>query len=267
MVIDDLTPVWKALSDPARRRILDLLRERPRTTGEISRSFAFTRYAAMKHLSVLLEAGLILVRREGRRRWNYLNPVPLEALYRRWLRPYEAVWAAALLKLKGYSEYTSALEERMKDPRELPKNGTLQIEQELLIDAPPAKVFTALTTGIGNWWPYRTKQEIATALKLEPHVGGRFFELWGDQGGILWGTVVQIKKNERLDIAGMIGMARLVHSFVSFKLEKKKSGTLLSMSHRAVGEVDEETAAEYGQGWKHLLEEALKNYLEKGEKK
>jgi len=265
MVIDDLTPVWRALADPARRKVLDLLRERSRTTGEICRHFSFTRYAVMKHLTVLLEAGLILVRRDGRRRWNHLNPVPLEALYRRWLRPYEARWARALLELKGYSEYTSALEEKMQDPKQLPKNGTVQIDQEITIAAPPERVFAALTIEIGNWWLFRTKKELATALILEPVVGGHFYELWGDAGGILWGTVVQIQRNERLDLVGMIGMSRLVHSFVSFKLEKKDGGTLLVMSHRGIGELDEEVIRGYGDGWKQLLAVALKNYAEKGE--
>ena len=53
-----LTPVWKALADPSRRRILDLLRRRPHTTGELAEQFATSRFAVMKHLKVLEGAGL-----------------------------------------------------------------------------------------------------------------------------------------------------------------------------------------------------------------
>lgn len=99
--MDDLDDVFKALADPTRRRVLDLLRERARTTGEVSAAFPrLSRFAVMKHLSVLSQAGLVAVRREGRVRWNHLNAVPLRRMYERWVSRYEGVWASALLGLK-----------------------------------------------------------------------------------------------------------------------------------------------------------------------
>lgn len=80
--------IWRALADPTRRRILDLLRSKSRTTGQIASEFPVTRYAVMKHLSVLADAGLVLVERRGRERVNHLNPVPIQAIYRRWIRPF-----------------------------------------------------------------------------------------------------------------------------------------------------------------------------------
>jgi DNA-binding transcriptional ArsR family regulator len=96
----DLDPIWKALADPSRRRILDLLRDGPRTTWDLCASFESSRFAVMKHLRVLEHARLILVRRRGRERWNYLNPIPIQAIYERWLTPYAALWAGELLDLK-----------------------------------------------------------------------------------------------------------------------------------------------------------------------
>jgi DNA-binding transcriptional ArsR family regulator len=96
----DLDPIWKALADPSRRRILDLLRDGPRTTWDLCASFEFSRFAVMKHLRVLEHARLILVRRRGRERWNYLNPIPIQSIYERWLTPYAALWAGELLDLK-----------------------------------------------------------------------------------------------------------------------------------------------------------------------
>lgn len=67
--MNDLDPVWKALADPTRREILDLLRAGPRTTTEIVAHFPqLTRFGVMKHIDVLRQASLINTREEGRRR-------------------------------------------------------------------------------------------------------------------------------------------------------------------------------------------------------
>ena len=94
--------VWRALSDPSRRRILDLLRDRPRTTGELAGCFEFSRFAVMKHLKALHDASLILIERRGRERYNHLNPVPLQRIVRRWVRPFEARAADRLLRLEDH---------------------------------------------------------------------------------------------------------------------------------------------------------------------
>ncbi len=99
---DDL--VWRALGDPSRRRILDRLRERPHTTGELCADFESTRFAVMKHLKVLEGASLIFIERRGRERYNYINPVPIQQIYRRWIRPFEALAADRLLKIKQLAE-------------------------------------------------------------------------------------------------------------------------------------------------------------------
>ncbi len=98
---NDLDPVWKALSDPTRRAILDLLRRGPRTTTAIVETFPhLTRFGVMKHIDVLREAGLIHTREEGRQRVNSLNAVPIRQIYERWVSRYEDLWADKLLRLK-----------------------------------------------------------------------------------------------------------------------------------------------------------------------
>ena len=82
--------LWRALADPTRRRILDLLRAGPAMTGEIAAAFPISRIAVMRHLEVLADAELITSRKRGRERWHYLNSVPLERLHRRWSGPLEA---------------------------------------------------------------------------------------------------------------------------------------------------------------------------------
>ena len=98
---DDLDPVWKALSDPTRRTILDLLRSGPRTTTEIVESFPdMTRHAVMKHIDALRTVGLVITREEGRRRINSLNVVPIRQIYERWVGPFAELWSSTLLRIK-----------------------------------------------------------------------------------------------------------------------------------------------------------------------
>jgi DNA-binding transcriptional ArsR family regulator len=98
---DDLDPVWKALSDPTRRAILDLVRQGPRRTTEIVDAFPhLSRFGVMKHIDVLRDAGLINTREEGRQRVNSLNAVPIRQIYERWVSRYEGFWADKLLRLQ-----------------------------------------------------------------------------------------------------------------------------------------------------------------------
>lgn len=103
--IPDLEPVWRALANPARRRLLDVLREGPRTTGELVDEFPeLSRFAVMQHLRVLEAGGLLGHRRQGRQRFNYLNPVPIQQIYDRWVSRYQEPWLESLVALKGTLE-------------------------------------------------------------------------------------------------------------------------------------------------------------------
>lgn len=93
--------VFKALADRRRRRILDLLRDQPRTTGELCARFpGLDRCTVMQHLGVLEKAGLIIVKREGRMRWNYINPLPIKNIHDRWIAPLAAGAVELLARLK-----------------------------------------------------------------------------------------------------------------------------------------------------------------------
>ena len=109
MTDDSLDPVWKALSDPTRRAILDLLRHGPRTTTEIVEAFPhLTRFGVMKHIDVLREATLIDTREEGRQRVNSLNVVPIRQIYERWVGKFEELWSSHLLRIKEIAENRSS---------------------------------------------------------------------------------------------------------------------------------------------------------------
>ena len=109
--------VWRALANPWRRRILDVLRTGPRRTGELTDELGISRQHLVGHLDVLRAAGLVHTVAEGRVRQNHLDPAPLRAIAERWLSPYEAVWNDALRGLKDDLERTGAGEARRAPQR------------------------------------------------------------------------------------------------------------------------------------------------------
>lgn len=106
---DDLDHVWKALADPTRRAILDLLRDGPKQTTEIVARFPeLSRFGVMKHIDCLREAGLIQTRTQGRLRINSLNVTPIRSILERWINKYEAYWSNTLLRVKEDAESAAA---------------------------------------------------------------------------------------------------------------------------------------------------------------
>ena len=248
MKVDDTGLVWKALADPTRRAILDLLADRARTTGELSGAFPeVSRFAVMKHLGVLETAGLVVVRRRGRERWNHLNGVPLREAYERWMRPHADRWAESLLRLKETAERQEG--DGM--------TTTLEVEQELVVAASRDKVFEALCR-MGEWWPHAFRE--GAAVHLEPRVGGRFWEDWSDGDGALYATVTGIRRPDLLTCTGPMGMRVPVTAVWSMELSEHDGGTLVRLSHHAVGPIDDETRAAYQHGWGEVLD-ALRAHL------
>ena len=112
-VPEDDDAVFKALADPSRRLLLDLLFERDgRTLGELEEEFAMSRFGVMKHVRVLEEAGLVVTRKDGRSTRHFLNPVPIQLVADRWVDKYRAERVTALVDLK------TALEFRQEPPDE-----------------------------------------------------------------------------------------------------------------------------------------------------
>ena len=93
--------VFKALADPSRRFLLDLLFTRDGwTLSELESQLEMTRYGVMKHLRVLEEANLVVTRRRGREKFHFLNPVPIREIHDRWIDRYTERQVTALIDLK-----------------------------------------------------------------------------------------------------------------------------------------------------------------------
>ena len=97
--------VFKALADPTRRFLLDLLFARDgRTLTELESELEMTRFGVAKHLKVLEEAGLVVMRRSGREKLHFLNPVPIRLIHDRWIDKYTEHHVTALVDLKNELE-------------------------------------------------------------------------------------------------------------------------------------------------------------------
>jgi DNA-binding transcriptional ArsR family regulator/uncharacterized protein YndB with AHSA1/START domain len=251
---DDSAPLWRALADPTRRRILDLLRQRPLITGEIAAQFPVSRIAVMRHLEVLSEAGLVTSRKRGRERWHYLNAVPLQKLHRRWAEPAAAGFASVLLRLAD----TVETEGRPMEPI----RPTIDIALDIEIAGPPAAVFAALTEDVSGWWGHPFVTARATSLAMDPRLGGLFTERW-DNGGQVIASVTGWAQDEHLQLTGPFHMGVGV-GVAAFDLAESAAGTLLQFSFRAIGVVDAEVAGAMSRAWAELVGTRLKGLVETG---
>jgi uncharacterized protein YndB with AHSA1/START domain len=134
-------------------------------------------------------------------------------------------------------------------------DSSINVEVEITIEATPEQVFSALTTGVSMWWgnPYLERED-ASDLVLEPKLGGRFFERWGqeqnDHHGSLLGRVTAIDRPRLLRLIGQFGITSVsTVAVVSIKLSRLEDGTHLKFSFNAHGDFDEPTRLRYGRGW------------------
>lgn len=98
--------LFDALSSPVRRRVLDLLLEKPgQTVAGLSSSFKMSGVGLLKHVRVLERAGLVIAEKRGRERWLYVNIVPIQQIYDRWTTDYVKFWAGRVVDLKDRLEY------------------------------------------------------------------------------------------------------------------------------------------------------------------
>lgn len=97
--------VFLALAHPVRREMLDILRAKPgAAVGEVCEQFEMSRIGAMKHLRILEDAGLVASKTEGRKRLLYVNAVPIQMIYDRWISDWSSLWAQEITAIKYRAE-------------------------------------------------------------------------------------------------------------------------------------------------------------------
>jgi predicted transcriptional regulator len=116
MTPDSMNTIFDALAHPVRRKVLDIVKERPGcSVNDACDYFEISRIAVMKHLRVLERAELIVSRKEGRTRHLYFNAVPIQLVYDRWTTEYSGLWAAGLTRIKYRIESAQPRTEKAGD--------------------------------------------------------------------------------------------------------------------------------------------------------
>ena len=174
--------IFKALSDPTRRQLLDTLRDRGGLSlTELEQGLGMTRFGVMKHLKVLEEANLVLTRRDGRFKYHYLNALPIQEVADRWMAPYAKPLARFALNLKN------ALES------EPPMADKPDFVFSTYIRTTPDKLWDALTN------PEMTQQfYYGGRVQADMRVGGNFSYLAPNGEINLHGEVLELDPPKKL---------------------------------------------------------------------
>lgn len=241
--------VFKALADPTRRRLLDMLFRRDgQTLGQLERRLTMTRFGVMKHLRVLEDARLVVTKRRGREKLHFLNAVPIRQIHDRWIDKYAAPMAAMLTGLK-------------KDLEE----GSMEKVYEIYIKTTPERLWEAITDpGL------RAKYSFGVATHSDWTPGSRYHARTTD---VAVRTGVDIAEGENLEVDPP---RRLVQTFralwsdplksegysrVTWEIEPTGDSCRLTVTHdRLRAGANPEL---YG-GWPMILS-GLKTLLETGE--
>lgn len=138
---------------------------------------------------------------------------------------------------------------------------TNRIELEIGIAAAPADVWHALIHDTTFWWPRDFYTGPAKGFHIEPHLGGKVYEDWGDGNGMVWYQVFGINPGTSLDLSGFLAVpygpaVTLLH----IELAPGAAGTVLKLSDSTIGEGG--TGASKSDGWKQIFEGGLKAYIE-----
>ena len=156
--------VFKALSDPTRRRLLDMLFRRDgQTLGQLERRLEMTRFGVMKHLRVLEQARLIVTKRRGREKLHFLNAVPIRQIHDRWIDKYSAPVAAMLTGLRKAIE-----EDAMERVYEIYIKTTPQRLWQAITDPSLRAKYSFGVATHSDWKPGSRYQSRTTAVTVAP---------------------------------------------------------------------------------------------------
>ena len=138
---------------------------------------------------------------------------------------------------------------------------SLDIRQETEFDASPETVFNALTRDVQNWWIMRQTNP-GSRISLQPTVGASLTERSPDGHEVIWGTLDEVRRPDRLYFSGRFAVMGAVAGRVHFDLEiTGNGGCRLILLHQAVGNISEQTRASFAAGWSKLIGQCLTSYL------
>lgn len=136
----------------------------------------------------------------------------------------------------------------------------LEAFAEVRIGAPVDEVWRTLTEEIGAWWPHSFSDE--PKISIEPWIGGRFYEEFGDTGGgALYALVTYVDPTAKLTISGHMGMRGARQYVKTYELEPDGEGTRVRTVASMLGDLPPELRESYTNGGVEVLE-SLKRYVE-----
>jgi DNA-binding transcriptional ArsR family regulator len=170
--------VFKALADQSRRELLDLLYLKDgQSLTELESHLPMTRFGVMKHLRVLERAGLVATRKNGRETLHYLNAVPIQMVYDRWVSKYSKGWSRSLTELKYDLEAVKMAEAKAAE--------TTTHVFEVYIKTTPEKLWQAITDG-----SMTEKYYYGTRVESDWKNGSGYKYLGSDESVLVEGRVI-----------------------------------------------------------------------------
>ncbi len=241
--------VFKALSDPSRRALLDaLFAEDGQSLSALEARLPMTRFGVAKHLKVLEHAGLVVSRKRGRERLHHLNPIPLQQIHERWVSKYAERWSHALIGLK------TALEEETM-------SGSTHV-YELYIRTTPERLWQAITDG-----ELTRQYYFGSPIRSDWTQGARFEMTAPHDPSEIWveGEVLEIDPPRRLVQSFQAhwdaAMEQETPSRVTWEIEQQGEASRLRVTHEGLTAA---AAQQVSGGWPQILS-GLKTLLETGE--
>lgn len=245
--------VFRALADPTRRRLLDMLHQRSaQTLGELCAGLDMRRQSVSQHLDLLEAANLVTTVWSGRQKLHYLNPVPIHAIQQRWIWKFEQPWLTALDAIRRNAE-----EQAMTTPTTVP-----DYVYTTYIRATPEQVWHALTD------PDLTARFWGHAQVSDWSVGSPVRHVRTDGSGIADGAglVIAVDRPHRLtfgfDDPERVDDPTFAASEVTFEIDAYHDIVRLTVTHRKLRSAEELQAI--GMGWPSVLAN-LKTLLETGD--
>lgn len=252
--------IFKALSDETRRKLLDLLfLKQGRSLTELEKHIPMTRFGVMKHLKVLKDAGLVATRKDGRETLHYLNAVPIQMVYDRWVSKYSKGWARSLTELKYDLE--------AQDPEAIRMAEAAQAQEtkhvfEVYIKTTPEKLWQALTDGALTRQYY-----FGTSVTSDWKAGSEYKYLTSEDASMVDGKVIESDPpkilvttfNPRWSPDGEVDYPE---SRVTFEITEMGDACRLSLVHDRLT-AGHPLTKEFHSGWSQILS-GLKTLLETG---
>ena len=239
--------VFKALADPSRRILLDaLFREDGQSMTDLQAHLEMSRFGVMKHLQILERAHLISSTKVGRERRHYLNPIPIQQIYDRWVSKYAGAWTGAMTRLKYELEDLA------------PMADTTTHVYEIFIRTTPERLWQALTDGDQTAQYY-----FGTRVQDITDVGANYQYTAPDGSSMLSGKVLEADPPRKLVTTFIPRWVESPQeSTVTYEITPEDGICKLTLRHEQLIVGDSLTDG-VREGWARILS-SLKSLLESG---